>query len=450
MIQSVRSVASLLLSTFFLLTAMGLSGYLIPVRAVAEGWSTFTISLIATGYAIAFTVSCIITPRLVLRVGHVRVFGALTTIMAMSYLLHSLLVHPAIWVLTRAMAGFSIAGAYMIIESWLNEKVSNENRGALFSVYMVVSMSAVMIGQYIVPFGDPLGAGLFMVCTLICSMAVMPTALSSAQSPAPLTQVKFDVPALYRRSPAAVIGTLLAGLIASAWGGLGPVYATQLGLSTTEGASMLAIAMIGGAIFQYPLGRASDRMDRRRVMIVAGLIGIAACALTISFGVDNRIIFFASMLFLGTVLFPIYSLNVAHANDHAQPDEFVEVSSGLMITYGVATMVGTGGYGCGNGRVRAACPVRGDRSLLCRLFGTCRLAHQPPRAASRGDALGLPADGGHARPDAAIGRARSALGSGLGRAECRGRQPSPDLLNDMRHETKGKAVLTAQDISPAG
>ena len=103
---------------------------------------------------------------------------------------------------------------------------------------------------------------------------------------------------------------------------------------------MLAIAMIGGAIFQYPLGRASDRMDRRRVMIAAGLIGIAACTITVMFGVDNRIIFFAGMLFLGTVLFPIYSLNVAHANDHAQPDEFVEVSSGLMITYGVATMVG--------------------------------------------------------------------------------------------------------------
>ncbi|KGF66965.1 MFS transporter [Hoeflea sp. BAL378] len=340
MIQSIRSVASLLISTFFLLAAMGLSGYLIPVRAVAEGWSTFAISLIATGYAIAFTASCVITPRLVLKVGHVRVFGALTTIMAMSFLLHSLIVHPAAWVLTRALAGFSIAGAYMIIESWLNEKVSNENRGALFSVYMVVSMTAVMVGQYIVPFGDPSGPTLFMICALVCSLAVMPTALSGAQSPQPLTQVKFDIPGLYRRSPAAVVGTLLAGLIASAWGGLGPVYATQLGLSTTEGASMLAIAMIGGAIFQYPLGRASDRMDRRKVMIFAGFIGIAACAVTVAFGVENRIVFFAGMLCLGTVLFPIYSLNVAHANDHAKPDEFVEVSSGLMLTYGGATMVG--------------------------------------------------------------------------------------------------------------
>ncbi|OCW55798.1 MFS transporter [Hoeflea olei] len=340
MIQSIRSVAALLTSTFFLLTAMGLSGYLIPVRAVEEGWSTFTISLIATGYAIAFTASCVITPRLVLRVGHVRVFGALTTVMAMSYLLHSLIVHPAAWVLTRALAGFSIAGAYMIIESWLNERVSNENRGALFSVYMVVTMTAVMVGQYIVPFGDPTGPVLFMICALVCSMAVMPTALSSAQSPQPLTQVKFDIPKLYRNSPAAVIGTLLAGLIASAWGGLGPVYATQLGLSTTEGASMLAIAMIGGAIFQYPLGRASDRMDRRKVMIFAGFIGIFACMATVLLGVDNRILFFACMLCLGTVLFPIYSLNVAHANDHAHADEFVEVSSGLMLTYGCATMLG--------------------------------------------------------------------------------------------------------------
>ncbi|WP_417426319.1 MFS transporter [Hoeflea sp.] len=340
MIQSVRSVASLLLSTFFMLAAVGLSGYLIPIRAVEEGWSTFAISLIATGYAIAFTASCIITPRLVLRVGHVRVFGVLTTMMAMSFLLHSLVVHPMAWVLIRALAGFSIAGGYMIIESWLNEKVSNENRGALFSVYMMVTMSAIMLGQYVVPFGDVMQPALFMVCALICSLAIMPTALSSAQSPQPLTQVKFDVPALYRRSPAAVIGTLLAGLIASGWNGLGPVYASQLGLTTTEGASMLAVAMVGGAIFQYPLGRASDRMDRRKVMIFAGLVGVITCSMTAVFGVENRMMFFALMLVLGTVLFPIYSLNVAHANDHAEADEFVEVSSGLMIIYGVATMIG--------------------------------------------------------------------------------------------------------------
>ncbi|PWW02250.1 putative MFS family arabinose efflux permease [Hoeflea marina] len=338
--STIASVAALLLSCFFMLMAAGLSGYLIPLRAVTLGWSTLSISMMATGYSIAFTASCIITPRLVRQVGHVRVFGVLTTLLSMSLLLHALIAHPVAWVLFRAIAGFSMAGGYMVIESWLNERVSNESRGALFSVYMVTCMAALTVGQYIVPLGDPTTTVLFMVCALIFSLAIVPTALSSAQSPQPLTQVKFDVPGLYRRSPAAVVGTLIAGIIAGAWSGLAPVYASRLGLSTTEGASMLAVAMIGGTLFQYPLGRASDKMDRRRVMVFGGIVGLLACIAVVSFGVESHLTFFVMMFVLGTVLFPIYSLNVAHANDYARPDEFVEVSSGLLIVYGFGAMSG--------------------------------------------------------------------------------------------------------------
>lgn len=337
---TIAPVAALLVSTFFMLMAAGLAGLLIPLRAVAEGWPTFAISLMATVHAIAFTAGCIITPRLVLRVGHVRVFAVLTTLMSMSLLLHALIVHPVAWVLIRGIAGFSIAGGYMVIESWLNEKVANDKRGALFSVYMVTTMAAMMIGQYTVPLGDPKTMTLFLVGALVYSLAVLPTALSSAQSPRPLIQVKLDIAGLFNRSPAAVIGTLIAGVIAGAWNGLAPVYAYRSGLSTVESASMLATAMIGGALLQYPLGKASDRMDRRRVMVLAGLIGLGSCALTVAFGAEPRIVFFAGMFALGTVLYPIYSLNVAHANDHARPDEFVEISSGLLIVYGVGTMVG--------------------------------------------------------------------------------------------------------------
>jgi Arabinose efflux permease len=340
MLSTVAPVAALLVSTFLLLSAGGLAGYLLPLRAVGEGWPTLAISLIATGYAIAFTLSCIVTPRLVRRVGHLRVFGVLTALMAMSLLLHVLVVHPVAWVFIRAVAGFSVAGCYMVIESWINEKVTNENRGALFSIYMVISMAALTVGQYIVPLGDPATATLFMVCAVIYCLAVVPTALSTASSPAPLTQVNFDVPSLFRRSPAAVVGTLIAGLIAGVWNGLAAVYASKTGLSTAEGASMLAMAMIGGTVFQYPLGRASDRTDRRRVMAFAGLVGAASCGIAFAFGVESRLVFFGAMFLLGTVLYPIYSLNVAHANDHAEPYEFVDVSSGLMVVYGVGTICG--------------------------------------------------------------------------------------------------------------
>lgn len=340
MFQSVRPVAALLLSTLFMLTAGGMASYLLPLRAVAEGWTTFTVSMIATGYAIAFTSACIITPRLVKHVGHVRVFGVLTTLMAMSLILHALVVHPVAWVLIRAMAGFSIAGGYMIIESWLNERAANENRGMLFSIYMIICMAGATAGQYVVPLGDPMGPAIFMVCALLYSMALLPTALSAAQSPQPLTEAKFDLAALFRRSPAAMVGSLLVGTMSGAWFALAPVYASRAGLSTIDGATMLASATIGGALLQYPLGRMSDRMDRRRVMVVAGIIGAIACLIAFFFGATSLPVFFGAAFLLGGAVFPIYALNVAHANDHAEPEEFVEVSGGIMITFGIGSMVG--------------------------------------------------------------------------------------------------------------
>ena len=340
MVTNLLPIGSLLFSAFLMLMAGGLAGYLLPLRAVAEGWSTLAISLMATGYAVGFTAGCLLTPRLVLRVGHVRVFAVLATLMSVTVLIPSLIVHPLAWILIRAVAGFSIAGGYMVIESWLNERVTNETRGSVFSVYMTVSMLGLMLGQFSVPLGDAGTPTLFIVGALLYSLAVIPTGISSAQSPQPLSQVKLDIRKLFRNSPASVVGAVLAGAIASSWSNLGPVYSQQNGLSTVEGAAMLAAAMIGGAVFQIPLGRFSDRTDRRYVMIFAGLVGLTLSMVAALVGVDGRWVFFLTMFLLGSVLFPIYSLNVAHANDHAEPDAFVEVSSGLLIIYGFGTMAG--------------------------------------------------------------------------------------------------------------
>jgi len=340
MLATIAPVGALLSSTFLVLAAAGLALYLVPLRAVSEGWPTFTISLMATSYAVAFTASCFITPHLVRRVGHVRVFGAVLALLIISQLIHAIIVEPTAWIIARGITGFSLAGTYMVIESWLNEKVTNENRGAMFSVYMVTTMVGLSFGQYIVPLGDPMLPTLFMISAVVFALAVLPTSLSTAQSPQPLTVVRLDLVDLYRRSPAAVIGAFMAGLIGGIWNGLAPVFATRSGLSTAEGATMLVMAMIGGTVFQYPLGRASDKMDRRRVMVFAGLIGVISCASIVIFGTGSRTVFFIGIFLLGTVLYPIYSLNVAHANDHAGPEEFVSISSGMLVLYGFGAMAG--------------------------------------------------------------------------------------------------------------
>ncbi|MBV2142670.1 MFS transporter [Falsochrobactrum sp. TDYN1] len=333
-------IAALLASTFLMLLAGGLAGILLPLRGGMEGWSTTIIGGMGTSYSLAFTIGCIVIPHLVRRVGHVRVFSALLTLLSIALLLHSLIVDPSAWMIFRGIAGFSLAGSYMIIESWLNERATNESRGKIFSIYMIITMFGLLCGQYILPFGDAGTQTLFIICAIIYASALLPTALSSAQSPNPLTQVSLDIKGLYRRSPVAAIGSLLAGIVAGTWNFLAAIYGEKNGLSTFGIATMLASAMVGGTIFQYPLGRASDFMDRRYVMIVAGIIGFVLSMVMVLFHPSSPYTLYGMMFLFGSVLYPIYSLNVAHANDYADNSEFVKISGGLLIIYGAGSVFG--------------------------------------------------------------------------------------------------------------
>lgn len=340
MLASLKSISSLMLSTLLMMVGFGLAGYVLPLRSLAEGWSTSTVSIIATGYTIGFTLSCIVTPRFIARVGHVRVFAALITLLSIAILMCSLVVDWRAWILFRGIFGFAISGSYLVIESWLNERVTNENRGMLFSVYLITTMIGTIGGQYLVPLGDPTNTSLFILCGVVFSLALLPTALSSSAMPAPPAQVKFNLPALYRRSPVALIGGFLAGALAGAWLNLGGVFTQKVGLSTAEGATLLAALLAGSAISQIPIGRASDRMDRRRVMVGCGIFGVVSCiAMVFAVGSTPVVLYIIAAL-VGAVLFPIYALNVAHANDLAEPTEYVEVSSGMMVTYGIGATSG--------------------------------------------------------------------------------------------------------------
>lgn len=340
MLASLVPFVSLLLSTLLMMVAFGLQSYVIPVRAVAEGWSTQTITWIATGYTLGFTSSCIVTPKFILAVGHVRVFVALVTLLSIAILLCSVMVDWRAWILFRTISGFAIAGSYLIIESWLNERVTNDNRAGVFSLYVMTTMVGSVAGQYLVPLGDPMSTTLFILCAIIFSVSLLPTALTSSPLPAAPTQARFNVPKLYRRSPVAVVGAFLAGALSGAWLNLGGVFTQRIGLTTTQGATLLSALLVGSTLAQIPIGRASDRMDRRLVMVVCGGVGVAASLAMIAVQGGSPILLYLVAGLVGSVLFPIYALNVAHANDLAQPDEYVEISSGMMIVYGIGTISG--------------------------------------------------------------------------------------------------------------
>lgn len=336
----ISPVFALFVSTLFLQIGGGMAGYLLPLRAAEEGWDTLLISLFAASFALAFTLGCVVVPRIVFLVGHIRVFSALTAAMAIALLLHSIIVDPLAWAIFRGIHGFAVAGTYMVLESWLNEKSPNESRGTVFALYMVMTTCGIMIGQFLVPLGDTSDTILFIACALAFLAALFPTTLSTAASPKPLTTVKFDLKALFLRSPIASVSSLFCGIITGTWLSLGPVFITLRDLTTSDGAIMLASAMAGGTLGQFPFGMLSDKIDRRIVMIIIALIGSLSCLFAYNADLENLNFFFVLIFFLGLGIFPLYSIVIAHANDFSAADEFVETSSGLLVIFGAGSVAG--------------------------------------------------------------------------------------------------------------
>jgi len=333
-------ILALLLSTAFLLAGNGMHSLLLPLRGAAEGFTTAEIGLIGTGWAVGFVLGCITAPVVVRRVGHIRAFACSAASAAIIVLLNGIFIEPLAWIFLRVGSGFFLAGAFMIIESWLNERASNESRGTIFAVYLTVTYLSITLGQLGVGAGDPLTTTLFMTGAILFSVAVLPTALSTAASPRPLTRVRIDLRKLYSNSPVAFLTVLLVGIVNGAFGTLAAVWGARIGLSTPLIALMMAITIVSGAVTQVPAGRFSDRTDRRYV-IVAGAVaaGLAGLAIFVLKPADPAFILVLVGLY-GGLTYPLYGLAVAHANDYADASEFVAVSGGLLLLYGAGTMFG--------------------------------------------------------------------------------------------------------------
>lgn len=340
MFATYKPIFSLLRGTAFLLAASGLHGLLLPLRGQAEGFSTVSLGLMGTAWASGFVAGCFFAPRLVRQAGHVRAFGAFAACGAIIALLTGLIIGEVIWIVLRAFTGFAMAGAFMVIESWLNEKATNENRGTVFGLYMMVTYASIMAGQMIVAVGDVTKDSLFMVAGIFFCLALIPTAVSSAASPKPLQDVRLDLPGLYANSPVSFVACLLIGVANGAWGTLGAVYGARIGITTAEIALMMSLVVVAGAALQMPVGRISDRTDRRYVLIgAATAAAIAALVIFLSTPRSAAFVIVATAAY-GAFAYTLYSLAVAHANDHATPEEFVKVSGGLLLLYGFGTMIG--------------------------------------------------------------------------------------------------------------
>jgi MFS family permease len=339
MIAAIGAVASLLVGVAFLLSGHGLQLTLVPLRAAAEGWTPFQIGIIGSAYYVGFVAGCVAAPFVILRAGHIRAFAALVSLCAAVTILQAVVVAVVPWILFRLLVGAALAGLYMIIESWLNDRATNQNRGAIMSVYIGVNFAAITIGQFMVTFDAPTSFTLFALASVMVSLSTIPVVLTKSAQPAPIAAARIQPRRLYEASPVGMVGVTVVGVANGAFWSLAAVYAIGEGLDSSQVAIFTGLATIGGALAQWPAGRISDRVDRRIVLIVllalAATVGLALAFLPIAGG-----LWIPLAVLFGVTTLPTYAVAAAHAYDHAPPGGYVATAAGLMLANGIGAIVG--------------------------------------------------------------------------------------------------------------
>ena len=334
-------VAALLISVSILLTGQGLQGALLPMRATIENFSPIAVGAMGAAYFLGFTLGCLKAGELVRRVGHVRVFLSMTALASAAPLLHGLAVIPLPWGLLRFVTGFCFAVLYVVIESWLNERSSNENRGFVFSAYTIINLTVLAVGQMMTLLYNPSGMQLFAIASVLVSLAAVPIALSVSPSPEVPHAATVDLPKLLRISPTGALGCFATGLANGSFWSLVPVFTFSVTGNIADAAGFMTAAVIGGALAQWPLGITSDKIGRRPVLLAISVLGTLSGLALVYFAGDVSV----TGLFLlgaawGALAFPLYTVSVAYTNDLADPAEYVTVSSSLLLVYGIGAILG--------------------------------------------------------------------------------------------------------------
>ena len=336
--HALRDTSSLLLGMGILMLGAGLQGTLLGVRATLEGFSPLVIGAVMAAYYVGYVAGSLAAPSLIHRVGHIRVFAALSSVTCAAILLQSVFLQPAAWALLRAASGACFAGIFVVAESWLNDRAKS-NRGALLGVYMVVLYLGLGAGQLLLDLADPQSTTLFILVAILISIATVPLALTAQRAPDFTVPRHERVRELLAKSPLGVIGVFVAGALGATFMALGPVYAAIVGLEAPAIAAFMSTGIFAATAAQLPLGRWSDRTDRRTVILSVSLI--AALAAIATTAVDGGSLLFMTVASLCTGLsLTLYPLAAAHVNDHLDSSQLIAASSTLILINGAGAIVG--------------------------------------------------------------------------------------------------------------
>ncbi|HEY7688856.1 MAG TPA: MFS transporter, partial [Dongiaceae bacterium] len=342
MFAAIRSVASLLLGAGILILGNALIGITLPIRMDQAEYGRFTSGLVMSAYYVGLLVGCIFAPRLTARIGHVRAFATYAAFLCAATLLHALWFSPLPWAVFRGASGFCMAALFNVIESWLSSRATNETRGGVLAGYGIFAWLAAGLGYFLVNSSPVNGPEHLMLAALLLSVSMVPVVLTRVAVPDLAQAQPLPLGELYALSPLGIVGACGAGLMAGAFFGMGPVFGSDVGLTQFQTSMVLGLAIFGGLLLQWPLGRLSDRFDRRTILFAVLLAQAVICG--IAFATWTALQSFTTLIVLvflfGGTQSTLYPVSVAHAFDYVHRDRMIAASAGLLLAWATGACAG--------------------------------------------------------------------------------------------------------------
>ena len=334
-----RSIWPLFLGVLFISLGNGLQGTLSSWRADYEGFSVITTGLVMSGYFLGAFASSLISPNQINKTGQIRTYAAYASIASTAILIQLLFIDPPVWFVSRFLSGFCVAGIMIIVEGWLNSISSNENRGQLFSMHMMVVWGGLAMGQGLFVIDSPAGVNLFLLASILLSISLIPILLTEIKAPEVEIQEPLGFKALWKASPSGVATIGISGLASAGFFGVGTIYAIKSGLSVSETALFMSLFIGFGALSQWPLGWLSDKIDRRKVILLCCSIVVGVCILLAMFDFSKTTFLVLNGL-IGATTLPLYSLGVAQTNDRLKLSQMVGASGTIVFVYSIFAALG--------------------------------------------------------------------------------------------------------------
>ena len=339
MIRVIKPFVALLIATTILTMGNGLMNSLLGINLRLQGYSELVVGLVMSANYLGILLGVYFCQKIVQQVGHIRSFAVFAAVMTAVALTHGLYLSIWLWAILRIFNGICVTGLFMVIESWLNEKVEPAFRGRLLSIYMILVYFGVGSGQLLLNVGDVQGQTIFMIAAILFALCLVPISITRAVNPQPLEVPHYNLIKLFRLAPLSMVGSFGAGLINSSFYAMGPMFGLDMGFSVSQVSVFMSLTVWAGLFFQYPVGRFSDRLDRLTVLSALGFIVMLVSIGMVVLGRAGLGVLMPLTFCFG-VVFTIYTVAMARAQDNMDKESIVPVSAALILFFGIGACFG--------------------------------------------------------------------------------------------------------------